>query len=179
MLTGASCAGVSGCQRSFALQRYSVGNLSTIGGQIDLSGNFQINEHPAMGPINGQMSLFWTETQSPGQLFRTLIREDGTFAHNVDTVQSAISPRAVVESLTGGSLLIGVIASGTTYQLVAQRLDSSLGLIGNPLPIAAAQSADVGDIELHPSADGSQAIITYRQAGARYRILGTNFCTSP
>ncbi len=179
MLTGASCAGVSGCQRSFALQRYSVGNLSAIGGQIDLSQNFQANEYPAMGPVNGQMSLLWTEAQSPGQLFRTLIKEDGTFAHYVDTVQSAISPRAIVESLTGGSLLVGVIASGTpTYQLVAQRLDSSLGLIGNPLPIAAPQNVDVSNIELHSSADGSQALITYRQAGARYRILGTSLCAS-
>ena len=135
MLTGADCAGVSGCQRSFVLQRYSVGNLSATGEQIELSQNFQINSSPAMGSVGGQMALCWTETQSPGELFRTLIKEDGTFALAVSTVASAVLPKAILESPAGGALLIGTIASGTptTYQLVGQRLDANLNFAGDPL----------------------------------------------
>jgi len=75
---------------SFKLQRYSAASLASIGSFVPLSENIQSNEWPAMDPVNGAMSLLWTETQSPGQLFHTLIKEDGTFALSVGTVQSAI-----------------------------------------------------------------------------------------
>jgi hypothetical protein len=176
MLTGSTCAFASQCIQSFVLERFSAISLTEIGTDVTLSQNFQSNEWPAMGAVNGSMTLLWTESQSPGQLFRTLIKEDGTFAHNIDTVQSAISPRAIVESQTGGALLIGVITTGTKYQLVAQLLDSDLGLVGNPLLVADAQSTDVSSIELRPSPDRSQVLITYSQSGARYRLLSTAFC---
>ena len=179
MLTGSDCASAdSTCQTSFKLQRYSASNLSSIGPFISLSQNFQPNEWPAMGLTNGAMALLWTESQSPGQLFRTLINEDGTFALNVGTVASGISPRAVVQSTGGGALLIGTFAGGTptTYQVVAQRLDASLGLTGSPLAIADAENTDATDFETHLSSDGRQVLITYSQAGAKYRLLSTNFC---
>jgi hypothetical protein len=180
MLTGSDCPSISGCQTSFKLQRFSAANLSSIGSFISLSQNLQAN-FPAMGPVAGQMALLWTETQSPGELFRTLIKEDGTFVLAIDTTQSSIQPKAIVESADGGALLIGTIASGTptTYQLVGQRLDSSLSLVGDPIAIADPQSSDATNLELHSSSDGTQVLITYNQAGARYRILGTNFCRNP
>jgi len=179
MLTGGSCSSRSGCTPTFSLQRYSATSLSSVGSMITLSQNTQTSlqkTSTTMGTVGSEAALFWTEVQSPGQLYRALIKADGTFAHPVDTVQSAISPRAILQSPLSGSLLVGVITTGASYQLVGQRLDSNLGLIGNPLPIAAAQSADVTGIEVHPSPDGSQVLVTYRQAGARYRLLGTNLC---
>lgn len=131
-----------------------------------------------MGPLNGKMALLWTETESPGQLFRTLINEDGTFALNVGTEASGISPRAVVQSSDGGALLIGTFAGGTPtmYQVIAQGLDANLGLLGSPLPIGDAENTDATSFETHLSSDGSQVLITYNQAGAKYRLLSTNFC---
>jgi hypothetical protein len=179
MLTGASCLGYSGCHGSFVAQRYSVANLSPIGAQIPLSQNLenQFNT-PAMGPVLGQMAILWNEAESPGQVFRTMIKADGTFAQPVSATASNIVTKALVESASGGALLIGTIASGTPtmYQLVAQRLDSTLSLVGAPLPLADPVSSDATGLELHPSSDGSQVLLTYRPAGARYRLLATSLC---
>jgi hypothetical protein len=178
MLTGSDCSPISaGCQPSFKLQRYSAVSLSSIGSFIPLSQNIQGNG-PAMGPVNGAMALLWTETQSPGQLFRTLIKEDGTFSLAVGTVQSAIQPKAIVESVDGGALLIGTIAGGSpvSYRVIAQRLDASLGLIGSPLPVADGETDDATGFETRLSADGSHVLVTYTQVGARYRVMSTNFC---
>jgi hypothetical protein len=178
MLTGSDCSPTSsGCQPSFKLQRYSAVNLSSIGSFIALSQNAQGN-WPAMGPVNGAMALLWTETESPGQLFRALIKEDGTFGLAVGTVQSAIQPKAIVESADRRALLIGTIAGGSpvSYRVVAQRLDASLGLIGSPLPVADGETDDATGFETRLSADGSQVLVTYTQVGARYRVMSTNFC---
>ena len=168
MLTGASCAGVSGCTRSFVVQRYSISSLSPTGDQIVLSQDLQ-GSNPAMAGVGGNIALLWTETQSPGELFRTLINEDGTFALAIGTVQSAIQPKTIVQSADGGALLIGTIAAGSPimYQLVGQRLDANLGFLGNPIPLADSENSDATSFETHLSSDGSQVLITYRQAGAK------------
>jgi len=178
MLTGANCASYSGCTRSFVLQRYSAASLSSIGSSITLSQNFQSDEHEVMGPLNGQMALLWTETQSPASFFRTLIKEDGTFAVGVGTVQSAVQPKAIVESTDGGALLIGTIVSGSpaSYRVIAQRLDANLALIGSPFPVADGETDDATGFETHISADGSHVLVTYTQVGVRYRVMSTNFC---
>lgn len=178
MLTGSDCPSVSGCQPTFKLQRFSVTNLSSIGSFISLSEKFQANEFPAMGPVNGQMALLWTETQSPGELFRALITEDGAFALAIGTTQSAIQPKAIVQSADGGGLLIGTIPTGSPimYQLVGQRLDANLAFVGSPIPLADSENSDATNFETYLAADGRQVLITYRQAGARYRLLATNFC---
>lgn len=178
MLTGANCASYSGCTRSFVLQRYSAASLSSIGPFIALSQNFQSDEYEVMGPLNGQMALLWAETQTPASLFRTVIKDDGTFALAVGTVQSAIQPKAIVESTDKGALLIGTIVSGSpaSYRVIAQRLDANLGLIGSPLPVADSETEDASGFETHLAADGSQVLVTYTQVGARYRVMSTNFC---
>jgi hypothetical protein len=177
MLTGANCASVSLCKQSFVVQRYNAANLSAIGDPITLSPNIQ-SSTPAMGSIGGQIALLWTETQSPGELFRTLIKEDGTFALPVGTTQSAIQPKAVVQSVNGGAFLIGTIAVGipTTYQVVGQRLAANLGLVGSPLPLADSEDSDATNFETHISSDGNQVLVTYNQIGAKYRLLSTNSC---
>ena len=177
MLTGADCSSVSGCTQKFVVQRYSVASLAAIGTPITLSTNIQ-SASPAVGPLQGSMAIIWTETQSPGLLFRTLMKEDGTFALAIGTVQSAIQPKAVVQSVDGGALLIGTIAVGnpTTYQVAGQRLDANLGLVGSPLPVADAEDSDATSFETRLSSDGKQVLITYRQAGAKFRLLSTNSC---
>ena len=178
MLTGSDCASVSGCQHSFQLQRFSAASLAAIGSFVTISPNFQRNVSPAMGPVSGKIALLWTETQSPGALFRTLINEDGTFAMATSTVQSAISPKAIVQASDGGALLIGTIASGApaAYQLIVQELDANLNFIGNPLPVADRQSADATGIETRLSGDDTEVLVTFHQNGAKYRVLSTTFC---
>ncbi len=178
MVTGASCNTRYTCAATLNLQRFSAASLSSLGSPITLSQSFStaVTATAAMGMIGAQVAVLWNEFASPGQLNSTLINADGSVGRSLGTVQSAVSPRTILQSSSGGALLIGVITTGFTYQLVGQRLDSNLGLLGNPLPIAAFQSADAANIEVHPSTDGSQVLVTYRQAGARYRVLGTNLC---
>ena len=180
MLTGSDCTPVnSSCTASFKLQRYSAASLAANGPPISLSPNIQ-SIKSAMGPVGDAMALLWTETQSPGQLFRASIKEDGTFAQPIGSVQSAIIPKVVVQSADGGALLIGTIVtvsgSGTVYQVVAQRLDANLNLIENPLPLADGQSEDADTFETRLSSDGKQMLTTYHQLGARFRVLNTNGC---
>ena len=62
--------------------------------------------------------------------------------------------------------------------MVGQRLDSNLGLLGNPLPIAAAQSLrDVTNIEVHSSSRySSQVLVAYTaKRGQGIEYFGTVF----
>ncbi len=179
MLTGADCSTAdSSCDPSFSLQRYSASSLAAIGPIVTLSSNYN-SRWPAMGVVRGSAALLWTESQSPGQVYRALLKEDATFAMPMSSAQSAILPKAVIQSADGGALLIGtVVMPGSTpmYQLVGQRLDASLDPIGNPLPLAESASEDADGFETRLSNDGKHVLLTYLQDGARYRMLATDFC---
>jgi hypothetical protein len=179
MLTGASCASISStCVQKFVLQRYSTVGLTAIGPQITLSQSTRSTSSPVMGSVQGRMAVLWTEEESPGLVFSALINEDGTLARAITSAQSAIQPKAIVESSGGGALLIGTVTVGNPvkYHLVAQRLDANLGVIRNPVPLANSEESDADNLETNISGDGAQVLVTYRQAGARYRLLNTNGC---
>jgi hypothetical protein len=175
MLVGSHC---NACGGPFELQRYSANNLSSIGSFITLSQS-KIR-YSALGTVGAAMAALWTEVDSPGQVFRALVREDGSFPLPASAVQSAIQPKVVFPSADGGAILIGTILtmslSTPTYQLMGQRLDSALNLVGSPLPLADAQTADAESFESRLSSDGMRALLTYHQVGARYRLLSTSYC---
>jgi hypothetical protein len=179
MLTGASCPSLtSTCVQKFVLQRYSTGGLMAMGPQITLSQNVRSTSSPVMNSVQERMAVLWTEEKSPGLIFSAIINEDGTFARPVATMQSAIQPKAIVESIDGGGLLIGTVTVGSPakYQVVAQRLDASLGFVGSPLPLAASEDSDATNVETDLSSDGRQILITYSQVGAKYRLLAAELC---
>lgn len=181
MLAGQNCTQSSNCTSldTFSLARFSASDLTSLGPEIPLSQSAIAGAQVAMGPLFGKMAVFWNETASTGKLFRALLNEDGTFAILPTSVTSSIVPKAVVQSAAGGALLIGVLANGSTFQLEGQRLDGSLNLVSSALPLDSAASVDASDVQLHLSPDGNTVLLTYQQAGAKYRIMGSNFCSNP
>lgn len=149
-----------------------------IGSQITLSENVQSASSPAMNSVRDRMAVLWTEDKSPGLVFTAFIDEDGTFARPITSTQSAVQPKAIVEAIDSGALLIGTVAAGSPakYQLLVQRLDENLGFVGNPVPLAASEDSDATNLETDVSQDRSQVLVTYSQAGAKYRLLATGLC---
>jgi len=187
-VTGYDCEWFEGglCEPMLVFARYDVTTLARLDQSFTTisTTSYPMSDErqrtPVIGNLGDRLATFWTQYSTAGALLlgRALFNADGTIATMRTVAPSNLIPKAVVESPSGGVLLVAAqVTDGLNpnYTLVAQRLDANLDFIGSAYPLNAPASEDPFGVLLLPSGDG-RALLTFRQGYAQHRILHADLC---
>ncbi len=173
------------CKPQLVLMRYSATDFSLIGGALQVSavaydqalaGGRRFS--PALGVVGSRLAAFWNENGTSGLLLgRATVTEQGAYAIAPITTATDLVPKAIAASPAGGGILFAERLSTTNgnTELVAQRFDASLALVGGILVLSNANAESPTGAEAHPSTDG-RILLTYRHGDARYSLIHADLC---
>jgi hypothetical protein len=183
-VTGRNCNYMDGaCQKQLELQRYSAFDLTRLGTNTQLSTSPAETSQtfsPAIGSLGATVGVFWNETIGGAglQLVRCTLAANGNYVKLPISGATNLIPKAIAGFAGGGGTLFAARStSGTTFELVAQRFDGNLALIGAPVVLSSALEGEPTDVEAHVDATGQKTLLTYRQGTlALYNQIHAGLC---
>jgi hypothetical protein len=189
-VTGWNCGIREGsCPKQLSLQRYSTSDLSALGESSQLStlaydGSTASSRlySPVLGVIAGKVVAFWNENGKSGlELVRDQLNEAGVYQPSARvTTATNLIPKAIAEYRGGGGILFAARASAASpdaYELVAQRFDPSLKLVGDAYLIEVARLGEPTQVEARVDSTGTRVIVTLHHAtDAFYTLLHAGLC---
>jgi hypothetical protein len=189
-VTGRNCPYSDGsCKKHLNIQRYAVGELSAIASNSQLSVNpydgLAPNVRtfsPAMAVVDNSLAVFWNENGPSGlELVRDRLKESGEYLSSARvTTATNLYPKAVAAFKGGGGVLIASRANASAanyYDLIAQRFDASLNLIGESAIITEQQLGEPMNVEARVDSTATRVLVTFRQDdSAEYALFHAGLC---
>jgi hypothetical protein len=189
-VTGRNCPFNDGsCKKQLNIQRYAVGELSAIAANSQLSvqsydASVQNTRtfSPAMAVVDNSLVVFWNENGISGlELVRDRLKESGEYLPSARvTTTTNLLPKAIAAFKGGGGVLIAARASSSStgyYDLIAQRFDASLNLIGESYVIDELQQGEPTQVEARVDNTGTRVLVTLRHNDfAAYALFHAGLC---